>query len=56
MADYEIECKECGWQGSESELQSQAVESGEGTIKFCPDCGGSDFEKATQKEDQNSSS
>lgn len=56
MADYEIECKECGWRGLESALESQTVESGEEALKFCPDCGGSDFEKATQEEEQNNSS
>ena len=56
MADYEIECKECGWQGTDSALESQTVESGEEALKFCPECGGSDFEKATQNEEQNSSS
>ena len=55
MADYEIECNECGWQGPESDLENQSVDSGEETLKFCPDCGGSDFEKVTQKEEQDSS-
>jgi Zn finger protein HypA/HybF involved in hydrogenase expression len=55
MADYEIECKECGWQGTESALESQALESGEEALKFCPDCGGSDFEKVSGKEEPNGS-
>ena len=56
MADYEIECKECGWQGSESALESQPSESTEETLKFCPDCGGSDFDQVSEKEEENSSS
>ncbi|MBW2411723.1 MAG: hypothetical protein JRF72_18150 [Deltaproteobacteria bacterium] len=47
----EIECKECGWQGTESALESQTVESAEETLKFCPDCGGSDFDKVIEKEE-----
>ena len=40
MADYEIECNECGWRGLESALDSQADETGDdNTLKFCPDCG-----------------
>jgi hypothetical protein len=27
MADYELECNECGWQGRESALENQTVES-----------------------------
>ena len=56
MADYELECNECGWQGSESALGNQTVESDEETLKFCPDCGGSHFEKLTETEEQDSSS
>ncbi len=56
MADYEIECKECGWQGTESALDSQPAESTEETLNFCPDCGGSDFDQVSDKEKENSSS
>ena len=56
MADYELECNECGWQGRESALENQTVESGEETLTFCPDCGGSDFENVSEKEEQDSSS
>ena len=55
MADYELECNECGWQGRESALENQTVESGSETFNFCPDCGGSDFEKVAEKEEQDSS-
>ncbi len=55
MADYEIECNECGWQGMESALEKQADESGEETPGFCPDCGGSDFEKITEKKEKGNS-
>ena len=51
MADYEIECKECGWQGMESALDNQTVESADETLQFCPDCGGSDFDRVTEKEE-----
>ena len=56
MADFKLECNECGWLGSESALGNQTVESGGETLKFCPDCGGSDFEKVAEKEEQDSSS
>jgi Zn finger protein HypA/HybF involved in hydrogenase expression len=56
MADCEIECKECGWQGNESALESQPVESIAETLKFCPDCGGSDFDQISEKEEEDSSS
>ena len=55
MADHELECNECGWQGRESALENQTVESGEETFNFCPDCGGSDFGEVTEKEEKNSS-
>jgi Zn finger protein HypA/HybF involved in hydrogenase expression len=56
LADYELECNECGWQGRESALENQTVESGAETFNFCPDCGGSDFEKVTEEEEQDSPS
>jgi hypothetical protein len=55
MADQELECKECGWQGKESALGNQTVDSGEETLEFCPECGGSDFEKISEQEEQDSS-
>jgi Zn finger protein HypA/HybF involved in hydrogenase expression len=51
MAEFEIECNECGWQGMESALDSHADESGrEDDFSFCPDCGSTDFEKITEQE------
>ena len=51
MADYEIECKECGWQGTESALDSHADKSGdEEDFSFCPDCGSTDFEKIADQD------
>ena len=50
MADFEIECNECGWQGTESALDNQSDESGdEDGFNFCPDCGSTDFEKITEQ-------
>lgn len=56
MADFELACNECGWQGSESALGNQTVECGEEALRFCPDCGGFDFKKVSQPENQGSSS
>ena len=56
MADHELECNECGWQGTESALENQTVKSDEEALKFCPDCGGADFGEVTEKKEQNSSS
>jgi predicted nucleic acid-binding Zn-ribbon protein len=51
MADYEIECNECGWRGMESALDNHADESGgEDVFSFCPDCGGTDFENVAEQE------
>jgi hypothetical protein len=51
MADFEIECNECGWRGMESALESHPDgSSGEDGFSFCPDCGGTDFKKITEKE------
>jgi hypothetical protein len=55
MAEYDLECCECGWRGLESVLDKQTSESGEETPGFCPDCGGSDFEKITEKEENENS-
>ena len=50
MAEYEIECNECGWRGQKSALDQQTDASSGKTLTFCPDCGGSDFESVTEKE------
>ena len=34
MAEFEIECSECGWQGMESALDEQAEESREKHFVF----------------------
>ncbi len=55
MADFEIECNECGWRGMESALDKQADETGDDkTLRFCPDCGASDFKEIAQKEESGS--
>ncbi|UCG08226.1 MAG: hypothetical protein JSV83_06150 [Desulfobacterales bacterium] len=55
MAEYELECSECGWRGMESALDKQTGESGGETLHFCPDCGGTNFDKITEKEEGKSS-
>ena len=55
MAEFEIECSECGWQGMESALDKQTEESGGGTLHFCPDCGSADLEKLAEKEQEKES-
>lgn len=55
MADYEIECNECGWRGMESALDKHADEAGDDDkLRFCPDCGGSNFENVTREEEKES--
>ena len=51
MAEFEIECSECGWQGMESALDEQEEESGGGPLQFCPDCGSTDFAKIAEKQE-----
>jgi predicted RNA-binding Zn-ribbon protein involved in translation (DUF1610 family) len=50
MAEYEIECNECGWRGPESALVKETDESRGETLRFCPDCGGTDFERVAEKD------
>ena len=51
MADIEIECNECGWQGTESALENHDDASGgDDGFRFCPECGSTDFEKITDPE------
>ena len=50
MAEFEIECNECGWQGMESALDKQAEESGAEALRFCPDCGSTDLDKLAENE------
>ena len=45
MAEWEIECRDCGWRGTAAERTEVADDSGGSALAFCPDCGGSDFEK-----------
>ena len=45
MGEWELECRDCGWRGKASELGEVADDSGGKALTFCPDCGGSDFEK-----------
>ncbi|MDX2501628.1 MAG: hypothetical protein QNL14_14150 [Deltaproteobacteria bacterium] len=45
MAEWEIECQDCGWRGAAAERTEVADDSGGSALAFCPDCGGSDFEK-----------
>jgi len=55
MADYEIECNDCGWRGMESALDKPSDEAGDDDkLRFCPDCGGSNFEKVTQDKKESS--
>jgi len=51
MAEFEIECSECGWQGMESALDKQTQESGGEALHFCPDCGSTDLEKPAEKKE-----
>ena len=51
MAEFEIECSECGWQGMESALDEQAEESEGEALRFCPDCGSTDLDKLAEKEE-----
>lgn len=51
MAEFEIECSECGWQGMKSALDEQAEESEGEALRFCPDCGSTDFDKLAEKEE-----
>ena len=41
MSDFEIECRECGWQGKKSDLLS--LNDQEKECIYCPDCGGKDI-------------
>jgi len=50
MAEHELECNECGWQGTASALDKQQDAAGAKTLRFCPDCGGTDLRNATPKE------
>lgn len=50
MAEFEIECSECGWRGMASALEEQAGKSGGDPLRFCPDCGSTDFENLAEKE------
>ena len=50
MAEFEIECSECGWRGMESALDEQAGKSGGKSTRFCPDCGSTDFQKVAEKQ------
>ena len=57
MADYEIECIECGWSGRSEELLCSDVDavSTQDTDKIafnlCPDCGEKDcFENVEEEE------
>ena len=58
MAEWELECQDCGWRGAAAECTEVADDSGGSALAFCPDCGGSDFEKradtdaAEQSQDQ----
>jgi hypothetical protein len=51
MAEFQIECSECGWQGRESALDEQAEESGGEALRFCLDCGGTVLEEIAEKEE-----
>jgi hypothetical protein len=46
MGDWEIECRDCGWRGTAAELVEITDDSG----GSCPDCGGSEFERQTDKD------
>jgi len=45
MGEWEITCSDCGWQGSASELTEETDNASGQSLKFCPDCGGFEFEK-----------
>ncbi len=49
MSEWEIECLDCGWRGLVSELDEETDDSGGRSAAFCPDCGGSEFEKGADK-------
>jgi hypothetical protein len=51
MAEFEIECIECGWQGMESALEEQAHESGAEALRFCPECGSTELDKLAEKKE-----
>jgi hypothetical protein len=55
MGEYEIECKDCGWQGARLSLDKQEDATAGKTLSFCPDCGGTDFENVAEKDKVQSS-
>ena len=55
MAEYEIECNECGWRGMGSALDKDTDKSSGETLTFCPGCGSTDFESVTEKKQGESS-
>ncbi len=54
MDEWEMECLDCGWRGMVSELNDEANDSGDRSLGSCPECGGPEFKKQAEKdEDEN---
>ncbi|MEE4264421.1 MAG: hypothetical protein V2I56_17190 [Desulfobacteraceae bacterium] len=52
MDEWEMECLDCGWRGMASELAVEANDSGDRSFTSCPECGGPEFKKQTDKDEK----